>query len=164
MTHDRTKIEAGLDAMRAAGGTNIMEGIAWGMRAISRGEPYNTVDSSPLGPGTLISNYNDVKWQKIIVLMSDGENDPGLSSSSANIDIGRSYNAYGRSTIADGHWSQSVWHNRQQRGDIAGCDGRRHSENLHRPQEQRGSNLLDRLQVGQRVAEVLCNRRRSALL
>jgi Flp pilus assembly protein TadG len=100
MTHDRTKIEAGLDAMRAAGGTNIMEGIAWGMRAISQGEPYSTVDSSPLGPGALISNYNDIKWQKIIVLMSDGENDPGLSSSSANVDIGRSYNAYGRSTLA----------------------------------------------------------------
>ncbi len=100
LTHSRTKIEAGLDAMRAAGNTNIGEGLAWGMRVISPGAPFTLVDSAPTGPGTVISNYNDVRWQKIIVLMTDGENTAG----SASADLGASYNSYGRAnaTIASG--------------------------------------------------------------
>jgi Flp pilus assembly protein TadG len=96
MTHSRTKVEAGLDAMRAAGNTNIGEGLAWGMRVISPGAPFTLVDSAPTGAGTPISNYNDVRWQKIIVLMTDGENTAG----SASADLGASYNSYGRSNVS----------------------------------------------------------------
>lgn len=75
MTYDRAKVEAGVDAMVASGPTNIGEGLAWGWRAISPGEPLSKVEGSGSLPNATISPYGDARWQKVIVLMTDGDND-----------------------------------------------------------------------------------------
>ena len=46
MTHDRGKIEDGIDAMTADGNTVIPEGLAWGWRTLSPGEPFTKVEGS----------------------------------------------------------------------------------------------------------------------
>lgn len=74
LTYKRQDVDAGITAMALTDNTNISEGIAWGMRAISSGQPYTTVDAPGVGDPNAISPYNDVEWQKIVVLMSDGEN------------------------------------------------------------------------------------------
>lgn len=74
MTHNRSKIEAGLDAMRAHGITVIPEGLAWGWRAISPTEPFTKVEGAGSIPASTIAPYKGPKWQKIIVLMTDGDN------------------------------------------------------------------------------------------
>lgn len=93
MTYDRAKVEAGIDAMVAVGPTVIPEGLAWGWRAISPTEPFTLVEGSGSLAATTISPYNDVRWQKIIVLMTDGDNDVSPGNYSLN---GTTYTAYGR--------------------------------------------------------------------
>jgi Putative Flp pilus-assembly TadE/G-like len=92
MTYDRGKIETGIDAMRAHGITIIPEGLAWGWRAISPTAPFTKVEGSGTIPGTTISPYKDPKWQKIIVLMTDGDNNVNGGSYSLNTSR---YSAYG---------------------------------------------------------------------
>jgi Flp pilus assembly protein TadG len=92
MTYDRASIEAGINAMVSRGPTNIAEGLAWGMRVISPGEPFSTVSGSGSISSAPIATYNNPRWQKVMLLMTDGDNDlaPGLdristgSSSSDN--------------------------------------------------------------------------------
>jgi hypothetical protein len=91
ITHQRSKIEAGIDAMRAAGNTNIAEGLAWGMRTLSPGAPFTQVEGASGIPSEPISAYGSPKWQKIVLLMSDGENYAG----SGFTDTGTLYNSYG---------------------------------------------------------------------
>jgi Flp pilus assembly protein TadG len=102
MTYDRARIEAGINSMRAYGGTNIAEGLAWGMRAISPGAPFTKVEGASGIPANTISPYNDVRWQKIMVLMTDGENDPYSRYSNGTLvnfnDTGTSYNSLGAVT------------------------------------------------------------------
>jgi Flp pilus assembly protein TadG len=93
MTYDRAKVEAGIDAMVAVGPTVIPEGLAWGWRAISPTEPFTLVEGSGSLAATTISPYNDVRWQKIVVLMTDGDNDVSPGNYSLN---GTTYTAYGR--------------------------------------------------------------------
>jgi Putative Flp pilus-assembly TadE/G-like len=75
MTYDRGKVEEGIDAMTASGPTNIGEGLAWGWRVISPGEPFTKVQGSGSLPNATIAPYGDARWQKVIVLMTDGDND-----------------------------------------------------------------------------------------
>jgi hypothetical protein len=75
MTYDRAKVEAGIDLMQASGPTNIGEGLSWGWRAISPGEPFTKVEGSGGLGATTISPYGDPRWVKIAVLMTDGDND-----------------------------------------------------------------------------------------
>jgi hypothetical protein len=91
ITHLRSKIEEGITAMKASGNTNIAEGLAWGMRTLSPGAPFTQVQGAPGIPSEPISAYGSPKWQKIVLLMSDGENNSG----SGNTDTGTSYNSYG---------------------------------------------------------------------
>jgi hypothetical protein len=93
MTYDRAKVEAGIDAMVASGPTVIPEGLAWGWRVISPTEPFTKVEGSGSLAATTISPYNDVRWQKIMVLMTDGDNDVSPGSYTLN---GTTYTAYGR--------------------------------------------------------------------
>lgn len=87
LTSSRATIEAGLDAMIAAGPTVIPEGLAWGWRTLS-----------PTAPFTEGVVYNDpANWQKTIVLMTDGEND---TSEGANTLNGSTYTSYGYATAA----------------------------------------------------------------
>ncbi len=94
MTYDRAKVEAGIDAMNAYGPTMIGEGLSWGWRAISPGEPFTKVEGSGSLPNTTIAPYGDARWQKIIVLMTDGDNDLSYGGSWKTMN-GTAYSAYG---------------------------------------------------------------------
>jgi Flp pilus assembly protein TadG len=96
LTYDRSKIEAGINAMTARGPTVIPEGLAWGWRVLSPTEPFTKVEKGPTQPAATISPYNDARWQKIMVLMTDGENDVLSSGSEVNSLNGTWYSAYGR--------------------------------------------------------------------
>lgn len=92
MTHKRANVEAGIDLMFADGNTNVAEGLAWGWRVISSTEPFTKVEGTSAIPASTISPYNDARWQKIMVLMTDGANNVGTGISYS----GSSYGAYGR--------------------------------------------------------------------
>ncbi|MEZ6023038.1 MAG: pilus assembly protein TadG-related protein [Hyphomonadaceae bacterium] len=75
LTANESTLQSAISAMRhwMGGGTNQAEGLAWGWRVLSPGEPFT--EGEPYGP----------EVRKVIVLMSDGENtnvgsDPVLSS------------------------------------------------------------------------------------
>jgi Flp pilus assembly protein TadG len=100
MTYDRNTVENGIDAMYAAGPTLIAEGLAWGWRVISPTEPFTKVQGSGSIPAGDISVYADQsvpegqrKWHKVMVLMTDGDNDLQAGSYGYN---NTSYSAYGR--------------------------------------------------------------------
>ena len=102
MTYDRAKVEAGITAMKAYGGTNIAEGLAWGMRVLSPTEPFTKVEGSGGIAASTIAPYNGPRWQKILVLMTDGQNDPYVRSNGTAVsrtDTGTSYNALGYSLV-----------------------------------------------------------------
>lgn len=91
MTYNRSKIEDGITAMSAAGNTLIPEGLAWGWRTLSPGAPFTKVEAGPTIAADTISPYND-KWKKVLVLMTDGENN---ASGGLNTLNGALYSAYG---------------------------------------------------------------------
>jgi hypothetical protein len=111
MTYNRSNIEAGIDAMQASGPTLIAEGLAWGWRTASRSEPFSKVETAgtpitknsannndPTCPGSdvCIANYSadgEVRWRKVMVLMTDGDNDLGAGFYGYN---GTIYSSYGR--------------------------------------------------------------------
>ncbi len=95
MTHKRADIVNGINAMTAAGNTLIAEGLAWGMRVISPTEPFTEVQGTASIPAATISPYNDVRWMKTIVLMTDGDNQLSAGTTTLN---GTVNSAYGRST------------------------------------------------------------------
>jgi Flp pilus assembly protein TadG len=92
MTYDRTNIETGIDAMVANGPTLIAEGLAWGWRTISPGQPFTKVQGSGPIPSSTVSPYGDPRWQKVMILMTDGDNDLGAGSYGYN---NTTYSAYG---------------------------------------------------------------------
>lgn len=93
MTYKRANVDAGITAMTAAGPTLIAEGLAWGWRVISPGEPFTQVEGTSSIPAEPISVYGHPRWQKIIVLMTDGDNDLSAGVDTLN---GTVYSAYGR--------------------------------------------------------------------
>ena len=95
MTYKRANIEAGITAMTASGPTLIAEGIMWGWRALSPTEPFTKVEASTSFPADTISTYNHPRWMKVMVLMTDGDNDLGAGVNTLN---GTVYSAYGRGT------------------------------------------------------------------
>jgi hypothetical protein len=100
MTYDRGSIEAGIDLMAANGPTLIAEGLAWGWRTISPTEPFTKVAGTTSISAANISPYDDVRWRKVMVLMTDGDNDLSAGSYGFN---GAIYSAYGRAkeTVAN---------------------------------------------------------------
>jgi Flp pilus assembly protein TadG len=93
MTYDRMKVEAGIGAMEPAGYTVIPEGLAWGWRSISPGAPFTKVEGSPGIAPDFIAAYGHPRWQKVMVLMTDGDNDVNAGINTLN---GNQYTAYGR--------------------------------------------------------------------
>jgi hypothetical protein len=69
LTSTKAAITAGIDALVASGSTIISEGAAWGWRVLSPTPPFT--EGAPY----------DSEWAKILVIMTDGEND--LSSNSS---------------------------------------------------------------------------------
>ncbi|MEQ1520038.1 MAG: pilus assembly protein TadG-related protein [Aestuariivirga sp.] len=93
LTYKRANIEAGITAMVAAGNTLIAEGVAWGWRVLSPTEPFTKVEASTSFPADTISTYNHPRWLKIMVIMTDGDNDISAGLDTLN---GTTYTAYGR--------------------------------------------------------------------
>ena len=93
LTYKRANVEAGITAMVAAGNTLIAEGVAWGWRVLSPTEPFTKVEASTSFPADTISTYNHPRWLKIMVIMTDGDNDISAGLDSLN---GTTYTAYGR--------------------------------------------------------------------
>lgn len=63
LTNDTAALHSKIDDMEADGYTYIPEGLAWGWRVLSNKKPYQE--------GVVAS---DTDWQKILVLMTDGDN------------------------------------------------------------------------------------------
>jgi Flp pilus assembly protein TadG len=93
LTYKRANVEAGITAMVAAGNTLIAEGVAWGWRTLSPTEPFTKVEASTSFPADTISTYNHPRWLKIMVIMTDGDNDISAGVDTLN---GTTYTAYGR--------------------------------------------------------------------
>ncbi|MCP1335277.1 VWA domain-containing protein [Hyphomicrobiales bacterium FT118] len=68
LTDDRQGLENDIDALQANYSTNIPEGLAWGWRMLDPQPPF----TAALPYGTRDSQ--GVKWEKAIVLLTDGEN------------------------------------------------------------------------------------------
>ena len=100
LTYKRANVEAGITAMAAAGNTLIAEGVAWGWRVLSPTEPFTKVEASTSFPADTISTYHHPRWLKIMVIMTDGDNDISAGLDTLN---GTTYTAYGRGkeTLAD---------------------------------------------------------------
>jgi hypothetical protein len=81
LTASRSVIEAGIDAMAARGNTVLPEGLAWGWRVMS-----------PTVPFTEGAAYTDKKWRKVVLFMTDGENDISAGNNALN---GSAYTSYG---------------------------------------------------------------------
>ena len=64
MTSTKSTVDTAIDALVAKGNTVIPAGLLWGWRVLSSTEPF-----------TEGAAYNDEKWVKAIVLLTDGDND-----------------------------------------------------------------------------------------
>ena len=122
LTYKRANVEAGITAMTAAGNTLIAEGVAWGLRVLSPTEPFTKVEASTSFPADTISTYHHPRWMKIMVVMTDGDNDISAGPRTLN---GTTYTAYGRGKEAMvnnrfGTTSNSSTHDQARR-----CHGRR---------------------------------------
>jgi Flp pilus assembly protein TadG len=81
MTNVKSTVINAINALDADGYTVIPAGLLWGWRAISPTEPFT--EGKP---------YDDEKWVKAIVLLTDGENDVEGGSNSHDKS---NYNAFG---------------------------------------------------------------------
>ena len=71
LSDDWTALNAKIDAMTPAGNTNVTIGLAWGFQLLSPVEPFNAPAPAP-------------DLDKVIVLMTDGENTQNRWTSSAS--------------------------------------------------------------------------------
>jgi Flp pilus assembly protein TadG len=70
LTTDQATVLAAIDAMDAGGYTNVQEGIAWGWRVLSAGEPFAQGRA-----------YSEPENQKYLIVLTDGNNTyPGQST------------------------------------------------------------------------------------
>jgi Flp pilus assembly protein TadG len=84
LTNDYAGLKAKVKALQAAGTTNIMEGVAWGNRVLSPGQPF----------GETNSKAKDL--EKIMIVLTDGTNVFGNNMTG----LGSSYSSNGY--LADG--------------------------------------------------------------
>lgn len=82
LTTDFSSINTAINAMEAAGSTNIPEGLAWGWRVLSSGLPFDQGRAK-----------TDEANSKIIVLLTDGTN----SVNTPNRNLGSAYSSWGYS-------------------------------------------------------------------
>ena len=106
LTYKRANVEAGITAMAAAGNTLIAEGVSWGLRVLSPTEPFTKVEASTSFPADTISTYHHPRWMKIMVVMTDGDNQLNAGTDALN---GTIYSAYGRGkeSIADNRFGST---------------------------------------------------------
>lgn len=96
LTYNRANVENGIDAMTSDGSTVIPEGLAWGWKVLSPTAPFTKVEAGPSNAATTIAPYGDPRWRKVMVLMTDGENDVLSSGNQVNNLNGGWYSSYGR--------------------------------------------------------------------
>jgi Flp pilus assembly protein TadG len=110
MTYDRQTFDNAITAMSPAGYTLIAEGLAWGLRAISPTVPLTKVQGSGSISATTIAPFNGPRWQKVMVLMTDGDNNVDAGGADMNLSQYMSYgylgegltnNRYGTNAAAD---------------------------------------------------------------
>ncbi|WP_011581419.1 MULTISPECIES: pilus assembly protein TadG-related protein [Chelativorans] len=82
LSNDYAALKREVSRFTADGNTNIMEGVAWGMRVLSPREPF-TEGKEPA---------SDV--EKIMIVLTDGANNMGLSNN-RNHALGSSYSSFG---------------------------------------------------------------------
>lgn len=63
LTNDQERMRDAIDDMEPGGFTHIPQGLAWGWRVLSPGEPFDQG-----------ADYDDATTQKALVLLSDGKN------------------------------------------------------------------------------------------
>ncbi|GAB5505148.1 MAG: hypothetical protein JJ911_13030 [Rhizobiaceae bacterium] len=80
LTNDYSSLRAKVKAMEARGTTNIMEGVSWGMRVLTPGEPF--------GQG---HPKTKTGVEKIMVVLTDGANNFGVNTT----ELGSSYSSHG---------------------------------------------------------------------
>lgn len=85
LTNDYSALKKKVSALQANGNTNIMEGVAWGMRVLSPGEPF-TQGQDKIKTGV----------QKMMIVLTDGSNVLGNNST----ELGSTYSSFGY--LADG--------------------------------------------------------------
>jgi hypothetical protein len=92
LTSDRREILAAIDSMDAVGITVIPEGLAWGWRVVSPGEPFaEGVD------------YSDTSTIKVIILMTDGDNQVAPGNPYQDPSLGSYFSAYGYARQTNSH-------------------------------------------------------------
>lgn len=84
LTNIRADVKDRIDDMVADGSTNIQQGAIWGLHALSPSEPLTE------------GNAYDEASSKILIIMTDGENNPNYASYSSSNPYGvSSWNAWG---------------------------------------------------------------------
>jgi Flp pilus assembly protein TadG len=92
LTNDYADLKSAVNALEARGTTNITEGVAWGLRVLTPGEPFAEAKKK-----------SETGVEKIMVVLTDGANVFGVN----NTDLNSHYTSYGylydgRLGIADG--------------------------------------------------------------
>lgn len=72
LTDNETTLKTEINALQTSGSTYIPTGLVWGLRALSDGEPFSD--------GVSYADAESNSVQKIIVLMTDGENQSSVNS------------------------------------------------------------------------------------
>ncbi|MBO6718344.1 MAG: VWA domain-containing protein [Rhizobiaceae bacterium] len=80
LTNDYNALRNKVRSFEARGNTNIMEGVSWGMRVLSSGEPF--------GQGR---RKDTVGVEKIMIVLTDGSNTMGVTDT----DLGSNYSSFG---------------------------------------------------------------------
>ncbi len=78
LTNDEDRMRAAIKAMSPGGNTHINQGLVWGWRVLSPGEPFSQGVA-----------YDDAETQKALVLLSDGVNTVGGYTSYGYVADGR---------------------------------------------------------------------------
>ena len=95
LTNKKSDVTTAIDALEPNGSTVIPAGLLWGWRVLS-----------PTAPFTTAKPYDDEKWVKAIVLLTDGQNDVGGGSNGHDKSY---YNAFG--FAAEGHLGSTSGNN-----------------------------------------------------
>lgn len=98
LNNNKTAVKDAIDDMAANGGTNITEGLMWGWRTLSPGEPFT--EGRP---------YEEETNRKVIILLTDGSNDwSNQSNHNGSYYSPYGYVAHGRLGITSGSKSQLI--------------------------------------------------------
>jgi Flp pilus assembly protein TadG len=98
LTSDKSAVKAAINDMEALGGTNITEGLIWGWRTLSPGEPFT--EGRPYGEETN---------RKVLIVLTDGSNDwSNQSNHNRSYYAPYGYLTHGRLGITSGSKSEII--------------------------------------------------------